>query len=78
MRNDAARRRSEAERYSQVELIERSHLAVEPGGCVGPMPVRPAQTRPQVLDSQPSKPSNSIVQPVIFEVEPLADAHLRR
>src|SRR3954469_18833439 len=31
-----------------------------------------------MLDAEPLKPSNGVVQPMVLEVKPLANAHLRR
>src|SRR3954463_590815 len=64
----------EAERERDVELFERTHLAIEPRVCVGAQTVRPAQTRPEVLYAQLSKPCHAGIKARVFEMKPLADS----
>src|SRR5690606_6898197 len=52
--------------------------AVEPRIRTRPEAVRPAQPRTQVADAEPAQQAHRVIQPVILEVEPLADPELRR
>jgi len=68
----------EAERDSRIELGHRIHLTIEPGLGARPGRVGPAQARPQVTYAQPAQPPHGLIEPMVFEVEPLADAELGR
>jgi hypothetical protein len=63
----------EAERRRDVELVERRHLAVEPRQCIRSEAVGPAETGPDVRHTETTQPRDGIVEPMILEVEPLAD-----
>src|SRR5579883_1015073 len=77
MRANAFALRRETERERHVERLERAHLPVEPRFGVRAQPVRPAQARPQMPHAQIAQPANAVLQPVIFEMKPLADSQLR-
>src|SRR5690349_20899330 len=66
---------SKTEGQRDVELVQRGHLAVEPRLRAGTMAIGPAQSRPQMTHPQAPEPAHCIVEPVILEMEPLADAH---
>src|SRR5215204_3517138 len=68
----------EAEGDRDIEIGDRLHLPVEPVECVGAKTVGPGQARAQMLDAEPLHPGDGVVEPVVLEVKPLADAHLGR
>src|SRR3954465_7568803 len=78
VRHDAARLRRETERDRHVEVVERRHLSVEPRVRIRTQAVRPAQARAQLLHAELLQPPYAVVEPVIFEMKPLAHAKLRR
>ena len=73
----APRRRSETKSDRCIEIVQRVHLPVEPSARARPMPVRPADSRPQLLHAQFLQPVHCEVEAVIFKVKPLADTHRR-
>ena len=54
VRLDPAGLRGEAERESDVELVERRHLPVKPCVRIGPVAVGPAQAGAQMPDAEPA------------------------
>ena len=77
MRLNAFVLRSEAVRDRNVERLQRFHLPVEPVERIRPIIVGPTDARPNVLHAEILQMPNGIVEPMIFEMEPLADAHVR-
>ena len=77
MRLDAAVLRCEAKGRGNVEIVERPHLPIEPAVGVGTEAVRPAQAGAYLAHAEPLQPTHGIVEAVVFEVEPLADAQRR-
>src|SRR6185369_10497034 len=67
----------EAVGEGHVEAVERRHLAVEPGVGPGTEAVRPGEAGAQVPDPEVLQPAHAVLQPVVLEVEPLADPELR-
>ncbi len=61
-----------------IELLQRSHLPVEPRVGMRSKAVGPTQPGPEVFYSEFSQPIHSLLEPVIFEVKPLTDAKLGR
>ena len=55
-----------------------AHLSVEPFERVGPEAVGPAQAGTQMADAELAQPAHRVVEPVVLEMEPLADAEMRR
>src|SRR4051794_21021647 len=78
MGSDSAVLGSEAEGDSDMELLQRLHLPIKPLFPTGAETVSPAQTCAQVFHSQFPQPGDSVIQPVILKVEPLADAKVGR
>src|SRR3972149_212165 len=70
----AACLRGEAEGQSDVEVLERPHLPVEPGEREWTVAVRPAEAGAELFYPEPLEPLHGVVEPVVLEVEPLADA----
>src|SRR3954470_7706060 len=62
----------EAERQRHLKGLQRAHLPIEPGLRVRPETVDPTQSRTDVGYTQIAHPPDRIVQPVVLEVEPLA------
>src|SRR4051812_25362613 len=77
MRRDPAALRRKAERQRDVEILERAHLAVEPGVGVRTQAIGPTQACAQLLHTQLLEPAHTFVEPWILEVKPLADAQCR-
>lgn len=73
MRRYAQMLRGKAERHRSLELLQRSHLPIEPLLRIGTIPVRPTHAGPQMSDLEPSQPFHARVQPMISEMKPLAD-----
>ena len=65
--------RREAKGHGGGEFIQSFHLPIKPGFSIGTKPVCPADSSPQIFDSQLAQPLNSCRETVIFEVEPLAN-----
>lgn len=55
-----------------------AHLPVEPLRRPAAKAIRPAQAGAQITYSQPAQPLHGIIQRLIREVKPLADAQVRR
>src|SRR3954468_19052335 len=68
----------EAEGQRHLKGLQRAHLPIEPGLRVRPEAVSPAQSRTDVGYTQIAHPPDRIVQPVVLEVEPLAQPELGR
>ena len=75
MGSDAHVLRSKTQRQRSIERLQGLHLAIEPCFCIFTIPIRPAHAGAQVLHAQTLQPIDSEVEPRIFIVEPLADAH---
>src|SRR5207249_336154 len=74
VRLDALRFRSETKSQGNVKLLQCAHLAVEPFERPRPQAVGPAQAGPDVSYPQLPQPSYCIMEPMIIEMEPLANA----
>ena len=68
----AAVLRSEAYSQSNLERFERSHLSIEPRFGIRSEAVCPAETGSDFSDVELSHPSNYVIQPVVFKMDPLA------
>src|SRR5690606_7876097 len=77
MRRHCAMLRGEAECERHVEISKRGHLPVEPLERIWAKAVGPRQAGPHMLDPEPLHPSHRIVQPVVLEMKPLAQAECR-
>src|SRR6476620_4716473 len=75
MRSDPHVLRSEAERESGAERLQRLHLAIKPCFRVFTVPIRPTYSSAQILHAKTLEPFDGEIQPRIFIVKPLADAH---
>jgi hypothetical protein len=78
VREHAARLWGETKRQSDLEFLEGAHLSVEPIYRLRTQAISPAQPRTQVLNAQTVQPEDRVVEPVILEVKPLANAEVRR
>src|SRR5687768_7758855 len=78
MRPDSLCLRCEAEREGDLEGLERAHLAVEPGLGVRAEAVGPAHAGAEMANAKLLQPRHGLIEPVILEVQPLADAERRR
>ena len=67
-----------AESDRHVEIFERPHLAIEPHPGVGTKTIGPTEPGAQIANPEPLQPSYCIVEPVVVEMKPLADAQFRR
>src|SRR3546814_3343057 len=70
--------RREAEGQRHVEFLERGHLSVEPRFGIRAEAVGPAQPGAQMPHAELPQPLHRIVEPMVFEVKPLADAEIGR
>ena len=70
-------REAERARY-HLERIERPHHAVEPSLGVGALPVRPAEAGADRPHAERPHRLHRVVEPRILEMEPLAQAEIRR
>src|SRR5215207_8557985 len=78
MWRDAAMLRREAKGKRYIEVLDRAHLPVEPRVRVRTKAVRPAQTGAQMPHAELAQPADRVVEPMIFEMKPLADAERGR
>ena len=78
VRPDSVVLRRKAECKGHVKILQLPHLAIEPVRGIGPEIICRLRPRAQVLDSEFFEPPDGIIQPMIFKVEPLADAEFRR
>src|SRR5579884_1217833 len=78
MRAHAAMFGGKTECHRYVEALQRLHLPVEPRLRIGPEAVRPADAGPQIFDAQSPQAVNRVIESMVLEMEPLADAHVRR
>jgi hypothetical protein len=77
MRLDAFRLRRKAKGNGQIKFFKSQHHLIEPPLCIGAQPVGPAQPRSKPLYTQLPQPGYGRFQPVVFKMEPLANAELR-
>src|SRR5579871_77157 len=73
VRLDAAAFRRETECDGHVKLFESVHLPIEPFLCIRAQAVGPTEAGAEVFNAQLPQPSHSVLEPVILEMEPLAD-----
>src|SRR4051812_18497131 len=66
--------RREAVGEGHIELLQRLHLPVEPRVRSRPEAVRPAQSSSKMFYPKAAQPLYRVIEPVIFEVKPLADS----
>ena len=59
-----------------IEFLERVHLSIEPILRARAETVRPTQTCADIFHTEFSHPAHGLIEAVIFEMEPLADAEL--
>src|SRR5437773_12280969 len=70
------RREAEGDRY--LEGFEDSHHAVEPRLGIRPEAVGPGKAGAQMPDAEPLQPQGRVIETVVLEMKPLADAEPRR
>src|SRR5690606_18504233 len=58
-------------------ISKRGHLPIEPFERIWAKAVGPRQAGPQMSDPEPFHPRDGILQPVVFEMKPLAQAKCR-
>ena len=68
----------EAEGDGDVEVAQRLHLPVEPAERVGAEAVGPGKAGAEIGHAEPLHPGHRVVEPVVLEVEPLAEAQFGR
>src|SRR5215218_10323583 len=73
VRKNAAMFRRKAERHGHIEIAECIHLPIEPIEGIGAETVSPREPCTQMANAETLHPTNRIIQPVIFIVEPLTN-----
>ena len=69
------RRKAKGDRH--LEFLERAHLPIKPGIGIGPKAIRPTKPGAQMADAKLAEQADRVVQSMILEVKPLADAKVR-
>src|SRR5579885_182957 len=78
VRAKAALLGSEAKGEGDVKRLEGFHLAVKPALPAGTIAVGPTEAGAELLDAEFAEPADGVLEAMVLEMEPLADAELGR